>query len=125
MVVPKARVLTVDDDSSFRRLIRRVVETTPGFVQVGEAASGEDAVSAADELEPDLVVMDVFMPGIGGIAAADCIKERRPATVVMLVSTTHPDDLPSGAADGSADAVVWKRELHPSLLGQIWQRHRD
>lgn len=92
---------------------------------MGEAATGEDAVTAADELEPDLVVMDVFMPGIGGIAAADRIKQRRPATVVVLVSTTHPDDLPSGAADGSADAVVWKRELRPGLLGQIWRRHRN
>jgi CheY-like chemotaxis protein len=68
--------------------------------------------------------MDVFMPGIGGIAAARQIKASRPATIVVLVSTTHPEDLPGEAAASPADEIVWKRELRPSLLEEIWQRHR-
>ena len=115
-----ARVLAVDDGEAFRALIRRVVDATPGFHAVGEAHSGECAVAAVEELQADLVVMDVYMPGMGGIAAADLIKASRPATVVVLLSSTHPEDLPGYAKTCLADAVLWKPELCPRLLEQIW-----
>jgi DNA-binding NarL/FixJ family response regulator len=118
-----ARVLTVDDQEGFRSIIRRLVEATPGMDPVAEADSGESAVAAARELLPDMVVMDVVMPGMGGIDAARRIKAERPATVVVLVSTTHPDDLPREAEESRADEIVWKPELRPSLLESIWRRH--
>ena len=116
-------VLTVDDQAPFRALLRRVVDETPGLVVVGEAGSGESAVELARALEPDLVLMDVRMPGIGGIAATLQIKMLRPATLVVLVSTLHPDQL-AEAADGSrADVTVCKSDLRPSVLEDIWRRH--
>lgn len=118
------RVLTVDDHDGFRRLIRRVVDATPGLDAVAEATSGEGAVAAAEQLEPDLVVMDVLMPGIGGIDATRRIKARSPHTVVVLVSTTHPDELPPEAAASRADAILWKQDLRPRMLENVWQRHR-
>src|SRR5262245_8093424 len=81
-------VLAVDDQESFRRLLRQLVDATESLVPVGEAASGEAAVALVGELEPDVVLMDVRMPGIGGVEAARRIKELRPATLVLLVSTT-------------------------------------
>jgi CheY-like chemotaxis protein len=68
--------------------------------------------------------MDVLMPGIGGIEAAEQIKAARPSTVIVLVSSTHPDDLPLQAADRYADAVIWKSLLEPRLLDEIWLRQR-
>jgi DNA-binding NarL/FixJ family response regulator len=118
-----ARVLAVDDHEPFRAVIRRLVEAAAGLNLLGEADSGERAVEAAEELQPDMVVMDVVMPGIGGLHAARRIKEQRPATVVVLVSTTHPDDLPTEAADCRADEIVWKPELRPGLLETIWLDH--
>jgi NarL family two-component system response regulator LiaR len=120
----RGRVLAVDDHAVFRALIRELVDATRGLEAVGEADSGERAVEAALELEPDLVLMDVVMPGLGGIAATRRIKAIRPSTIVVLVSTTHPDELPLDAATCLADEFVWKSDLRPSLLDEIWQRHR-
>jgi NarL family two-component system response regulator LiaR len=118
-----ASVLAVDDQKPFRALLCRLVKETPGLVVVGEADCGEQAVELAQLLEPALVLMDVRMPGIGGIAATTQIKELRPRTIVVLVSTTHPEQLEGAAAECAADAVVWKSDLRPSLLGDLWRTH--
>lgn len=120
----RARVLTVDDHRPFLALLRDLVGASDWLLAVGEADSGERAVTSARELEPDLVVMDVRMPGIGGVAAARQIKAGRPRTVVTLISATHPDDLALDPSTAAADEIVWKRELSSRLLDQIWQRHR-
>ena len=72
-----------------------------------------------------MVLMDVRMPGIGGIAAARQINAYRPSTLMVLISTAHPDELRLEANDVCADAVIWKSELDPRLLDEIWLRHRD
>jgi DNA-binding NarL/FixJ family response regulator len=123
-VAGRARVLTVDDNGPFLGVLRDVVEATGHLQVAGEARSGEGAIAAARDLQPDVVLMDVWMPGLGGIRAAEQIKATRASTVIVLVSTTHPDELPLGPADGFADAVVWKSLLEPRLLDEIWLRHR-
>ena len=89
---------------------------------VGEAESGEAAVALVSELKPDLVLMDVRMPGIGGISASVAIKAIRPETVVVLASTIHPGDLAPEADESRADEIVWKGDLRPKLLDEIWAR---
>ena len=116
-------MLAVDDHEPFRTAMRRLVEAAPGFSLLAEAESGERAIEAANELHPDLVLMDVEMPGLGGIAAARRIKSESPMTVVVLVSATHPDDLPREAASCFADEIVWKPKLRPALLEEIWRAH--
>ena len=76
----RAGVLTVDDHSPFLAVLRDVVRATGHLEVVGEAQTGEDAIAAAQELEPDMVLMDVQMPGIGGLDAAEEIKASRPST---------------------------------------------
>jgi CheY-like chemotaxis protein len=68
------RVLTVDDHPPFLVLLRELVRATGQLEIVGEAESGERAVEAAQELQPDLILMDIRMPGLGGIGAAKRIK---------------------------------------------------
>ena len=68
--------------------------------------------------------MDVRMPGIGGIAATRAIKAIRDSTVVVLISTTHPDELPREAEECNADEIVWKGDLRKAVLENIWIRHR-
>ncbi len=123
-VAGRARVLTVDDNGPFLGVLREVVEATGHLQVAGEARSGEGAIAAAHDLQPDVVLMDVWMPGLGGIRAAEQIKATRASTVIVLVSTTHPDELPLGPSAGFADAVVWKSLLEPRLLDEIWLRHR-
>lgn len=121
----RARVLAVDDHAPFLALLRDVLRATDELEVVGEADSGERAVEAARELAPDVVLMDVRMPGLGGIAAAKRIKAARPSTFVVLISTAHPDELALEGDDTVADVVIWKSELAPQLLDQIWLRYRD
>ena len=116
-------VLAVDDHAPFRAALRRLIETTATLAVVGEADSGEAAVALVVELEPDLVIMDVEMPGVDGVAASTQIKRTRPETVVCLVSATRPEELRRDAARCPADAIVWKGDLTPRLLEAIWARH--
>ena len=113
----RARVLVVDDHAAFLALLAEVVSATSRLEIAGEAQSGERAVELAQELAPDMVVMDVRMPGIGGLEAADRIKAIHPSALVVLVSTTHPNELPPRAG------AIWKSRLGPALLDEIWRRH--
>jgi DNA-binding NarL/FixJ family response regulator len=115
-------VLAVDDQADAREALRGLVKATSALQLVGEVESGEAAVALVSELEPDLVLMDVRMPGIGGINATVAIKEIRPETVVVLTSTMHPDELPRDADECRADEIVWKGDLRPRLLDEIWAR---
>jgi DNA-binding NarL/FixJ family response regulator len=112
-------VLSVDDQPSFLELLGEVLAATDHLEAMGQADSGELGVVLARALEPDMVMLDVRMPGLGGIEAARLIKADRPSVVIVLVSTTHPDELPpeSGAV---SDAVLWKNELEPRALDDIW-----
>ena len=116
------RVLVVDDQRPFRLAAAGVLRRTPGFVLAGEAGSGEDAVTQAREIRPDLVLMDIRMPGIGGVEATRQVLAEMPGTVVFLCSTYERADLPVDAADSGAAAYLHKEELRPELLGELWMR---
>src|SRR6476469_7479110 len=118
----RARVLAVDDQPPFLALLRAVIAATGHLEIAGVAQSGEEAVAAADEMRPDMVLMDVRMPGIGGLKAAERIKATQPPTLVVLISGTHPDELPRESA--SCFTVIWKSVLGPRLLDEIWTRHQ-
>jgi DNA-binding NarL/FixJ family response regulator len=118
------RVLAVDDTAAFRRTIRTLLRTTSRLELVGEAESGEHALTVVHGTDPDLVLMDVRMPGMGGLAATTAIKAQRPSTVVVLISTEHPSELPAEASACGADDIVWKSELRAGMLEAIWLRRR-
>jgi DNA-binding NarL/FixJ family response regulator len=119
----RGRVLTVDDQPAFLAVVRELLAATDGLEAVAEAESGERAVELVQEIEPDMVLLDVWMPGINGVWAARQIKALRPSTIVVIVSITQPDELPALVEyDVRADAVLWKRDLRPRLLDDIWSR---
>ena len=121
----RAGVLAVDDHPSFRALLNDLVERTSHLQIVGEADSGEGAVALAAQIRPEIVLMDVRMPGLGGIEAGRRIKAVLPDTLLILISTTRPDELGPDVNEVHADAVVWKSELHPVWLDELWRRHRS
>jgi DNA-binding NarL/FixJ family response regulator len=117
------RVLTVDDHAGCRTVAREVVSATPGFITVGEAPGGADALEAIHRLRPALVIVDVRMPGMSGFELARRISEAYPDTVVLLVSS---DDLVEGAAAAracGARALIRKDQVRPATLRGLWRIH--
>ena len=80
------RVLLVDDESLVRRILRQILADYPDMVLVGEAANGEEAIAAVDRLQPDIVVMDIRMPALDGIAAAREIRSKYPRVKIIGLS---------------------------------------
>ena len=116
----RVRVLTVDDQDYFRRVMGEVVQATEGFQVVGEAASGEDALEAVEALSPSLVIMDKRMPGMDGVEACRRLTERHPELIVVITSIEDPDRVLMEAC--RAAAFVRKQDLSPRLLREVWQR---
>jgi DNA-binding NarL/FixJ family response regulator len=115
------RVLIVDDQEPFRLAARAVVEMTDGFEVAGEAETGEAAVDAARDVEPDLVLMDVNLPGIDGIEATRRILEQSDGRVVVLmVSTYEAEEYAPRAAEAGAAAYIPKSEFDPDRLEEAW-----
>jgi pilus assembly protein CpaE len=113
-------VLVVDDQLPFRLAARAVIGRADGFELVGEAATGEEAVSKVTELRPELVLMDINMPGINGIEATRQIVANEPDVVVFLCSTYELSDLPAEAATSGARAYINKEEMGPDVLARLW-----
>jgi DNA-binding NarL/FixJ family response regulator len=115
------RVLIVDDQEPFRMAARMVVEMTDGFDVVGEAETGEESVRLADELDPDLVLMDVNLPGIDGLEATRRIlADQSHRVVVLLLSTYEESEYGPRAAECGAAAYIPKSVFGPDRLEEAW-----
>lgn len=115
-------VLVVDDQRPFRAASRALLATASGLTVVGEATSGEEAVELAARLRPGLVLMDVWLPCIGGIEATRRILRVAPAAVVVLVSTHRQDQLPPGWDRCGAAAFLRKEDLNADELIALTRR---
>jgi len=119
--VPDAevRVLVVDDQEPFRRAMTAVVEETDAFVVVGSATTGEESLTAAAALRPDLVLMDVNLPGIDGVEASRRLTSAEDGPVVVLLSTYDAEDF--DIAGSGATTYVAKAAFGPDRLSACWR----
>jgi DNA-binding NarL/FixJ family response regulator len=114
--------LIVDDQEPFRMAARMVVDATEGFEVVGEAETGEDSVTMAADLAPDLVLMDVNLPGINGLDATRRILDGAgDAVVVLLLSTYEEEEYAPRAAECGAAAYIPKAVFGPDRLESAWE----
>jgi DNA-binding NarL/FixJ family response regulator len=121
----RVRVLIVDDLEPFRSAARAVIQATPGFEVAGEVASGEESIDQARALRPELILMDVNLPGIGGVEATRKITAHLPGAVVLLLSTREADDVGSLAADCGAAAYLAKSMFSSESLADAWAKAMD
>ena len=119
---PPRRVLLVDDQPAFRSVVRAVLESEPSYEVVGEAADGAEGVTLALALRPDLVLMDLRLPGIDGAEATRRILAEDPDQTGVLISTMRRSDLPARVLDCGALAFLQKEHLDPDTLGALLPR---
>jgi DNA-binding NarL/FixJ family response regulator len=108
-------VLAVDDQPPFREAARRVVDATDGFAWAGDARSGAEAIARVADCSPDIVVMDIRMPDMDGIEAAQRVSAAHPGVAVLLVSA---EPLASSTDLLRSRAAAFSRKHHfgPALL---------
>jgi DNA-binding NarL/FixJ family response regulator len=101
------RVLLADDNVQFRAALRRLLERDPAIQVVAEARDGAEAIGLTTEHQPDVVLMDVSMPGMDGLAATHELKSRFPQlTVLMLSIGNKEDEIAAGLSGGAAEYLV-------------------
>lgn len=111
-------VLIVDDQPPFRAVAGQLVSLI-GWHLAAEAETGESAIEAARLLHPEVVLMDINLPGISGIEATRKITDEMPDIRVVLLSTYAEEDLPADARDCGALAYVHKEDLTPRILREL------
>ncbi len=120
VAIETVRVLIVDDQEAFRSAARLVVELTDGFEVAAETETGEDGVERAIELRPDLVLMDMNLPGIDGTEATRQIMTALPETKVIGLSTY--EEFRDRALAAGAVAFISKSDFEPGLLVSTWEQ---
>ena len=118
------RVLIVDDHAVLRQALRHLLEGRSGIQVVGDAANGRDAVDLAEQLQPDVVLMDTVMPGLNGIEATRQIRRRNPRTKVLILTGYMEDEQISGALKAGASGYVVKKSDVEELILGIQTVHR-
>ena len=118
-------VMVVDDQAPFRMAARAVIGRSEGFSLAGEAENGVKALELANEIHPDVVLMDINMPEMGGIEATRRIVAELPDTFVILCSTYDISDLPPDAMASGARAYVHKEQLGAKTLRRLWDQRNE
>jgi DNA-binding NarL/FixJ family response regulator len=111
-----ATVLIVDDSESVRIAIRALFEAEPGFTVVGEAVNGLDAIARTEELSPDLVILDLSMPIMNGLEAAETLKARWPVMPIYVLTAHGGPEVDRAARAAGVDAVFSKGEDMEKLI---------
>ena len=113
------RVLIVDDDALVRSGLRLMLRSAPDITVAGEAADGAEAITAAAELTPDVVLMDIRMPGTDGVTATAAITTRAAAPRVIALTTFDADDLVRKAITAGAAGYLVKDTPPAEIIGAI------
>ena len=119
MTAPDTRVLLADDHTLVRSGIRRILEAQPGFAVVGEAADGAAAMALVRETTPDVIVLDLNMPGTGGLDVLQTLKAAQPALKVIVLTMHGGREYVARAMKGGADAYLLKDSAVQDLVAAV------
>jgi two-component system, NarL family, response regulator YdfI len=113
------RLLIADDHLIVRQGLRLILETEDGFELVGEAANGAEAVKLAGELQPDVILMDLRMPGMDGLTAIEKLSEEQPEIAVVILTTFNEDELMVRGLRAGAKGFLLKDTDRETLFDSI------
>jgi DNA-binding NarL/FixJ family response regulator len=115
----KLKVLLVDDHALVRRGFRRMLEDEPSIQVIGEASDGAEAMKRAEELHPDVIVMDCALPQVNGIEATRQILKKMPDTSILMLSMHSEDTLVRQALEAGARGYILKNAMDLDLVSAI------
>jgi|SRR5215471_2798773 len=115
----KIRVLVVDDYEPWRRYVRVALLANDGLQIVGEVIDGSEAIEKAQELQPDLILLDIGLPTLNGIAAARGIRKVSPTAKILFVSENRSPEIAQAALGTGAGGYVVKSDAASELLAAI------
>jgi DNA-binding NarL/FixJ family response regulator len=110
------KVLIVDDHAFIRRGVQAILQSVPEWEMCGEADNGKDAVRMAGELHPEVIVMDVSMPGLNGIEATRSICKDNPGAKVVLLTLHESDELLRNGFQAGARGYLMKSDAEEELV---------
>jgi DNA-binding NarL/FixJ family response regulator len=110
------RVLIVDDHAFIRRGVQTILHPFPEWEFCGEADNGKDAIRLADELKPEVIIMDVSMPGLNGIEATRAIRKTQPAVKIVLLTLHESADLLRSGFRAGARGYLLKTDAEQELV---------
>ncbi|GGJ63093.1 response regulator [Deinococcus aquiradiocola] len=113
------RLLLVDDHPVVRKGTRDLLDSEPDFQVVGEASNGEEAIAGARDLSPDVILMDVSMPGMNGIEATRRIKANRPQQNILVLTSYDDDAYVFALLEAGAAGYLLKNASEDELLGAV------
>lgn len=113
------RILVVEDYEPFRYFIRETLKTRPDFHLIGEASDGLEAIQKAENLKPDLILLDVGLPKLNGIEAAHRLSRLVPQAKILFVSQNSDVEVIAAALQNGAKGYVWKTTAAADLLPAI------
>jgi DNA-binding NarL/FixJ family response regulator len=114
-------VLIVDDSESVRASVRALFEAEPEFTVAGEAVNGMDAINQAEELSPDLIILDLSMPIMNGLEAAEALKSSSPSTPIYILTAHGGPEVDRAARAAGVDAVFSKGEDMDAMMDKARQ----
>ena len=123
MTNARIRVLIVDDHAMVRRGLHDFLDIHDDLEVVGEAADGQAALEAAEQLRPDVIVMDLMMPGMDGIAATAQLKERHGSTEIVAITSFIEEDRVAAAIEAGASGFLLKDAEADDLAAAIRSAH--
>lgn len=118
------RILVIDDSEIFLAAVREVLESTPEFTLVGEARSGESGVVMAEQLAPDLVLLDIILPGADGIETCRSLHDLDPRPLIVLCSVNDDPRLTDRRGWCSDVPFLAKTAISPAALRRLWRDHQ-
>lgn len=110
------RILIADDHDLLRRGVRALLQSHEGWEICGEASTGREAVAQAEQLKPDIVILDISMPGLNGLEAARRIRKSTPATEVLVLSMHYSDQLIREIVDAGVRGYIVKSDSDRDLI---------
>lgn len=120
-----SRVLVVDDHAFIRRGVQSILHAFPQWELCGEADNGTDAIRLSDSLKPEVIIMDISMPGLNGIEATRAIHKNHPETKVILLTLHNNDEMVRTAFRAGASGYLLKGDAEKELVRALEQVVHD